>query len=78
MRQVTEMSDSCVGIPTETGAAGAHAPAVVMEGNMDTLIDIAILVSTYAGLSLVCAALLRIVWTQPRRRMDEAVTTRGW
>jgi hypothetical protein len=49
-----------------------------MEGNMDTLIDVAILISTYASLSVVCAALLRVVWTQPPRTIDESVTTRGW
>ena len=45
---------------------------------MDTLIDIAILVSAYASLSLVCAALLRVLWIQPVRRIDESVTSRGW
>lgn len=43
---------------------------------MDTLIDIAILLSAYASLSLICAALLRVLWTQPHAIRDETVTTR--
>ena len=46
---------------------------------MDTLIDIAILLSVYASLSLVCAALLRALWAGlPHRATYESVTTRGW
>jgi|EndMetStandDraft_6_1072998.scaffolds.fasta_scaffold581944_1 hypothetical protein len=46
---------------------------------MDTLIDITILVTAYAGLSLVCGALLRVLWaTVPRRPDAEQVTTRVW
>jgi hypothetical protein len=72
------MGNFCVGITTEAGTAGAHSLSHEDGGNMDTFIDIAILVSTYASLSLVCAALLRVVWTQPRRKMDESMTTHGW
>jgi hypothetical protein len=47
-----------------------------LEGRMDTLIDIAILLSVYASLSLFCAALMRALWaTQPQRANYE--TTRG-
>jgi hypothetical protein len=50
-----------------------------MEGRMDTLIDIAILLSVYASLSLFCAALMRALWaTLPQRSSYESVTTRGW
>ena len=35
---------------------------------MDTLIDVTILLSTYAGLSLVCGALLRVLWSSAPRR----------
>jgi hypothetical protein len=46
---------------------------------MDTLIDIAILLSVYASLSLFCAALMRALWAaQPQRSNYESVTTRGW
>jgi hypothetical protein len=46
---------------------------------MDTLIDITILLSVYASLSLVCAALLRALWAAlPQRSNYESVTTRGW
>ena len=45
---------------------------------MDTLIDVTILLSAYAGLSLVCGALLRVLWSSaPRRGYYEQVTTRG-
>ena len=45
---------------------------------MDTLIDIAILLSVYASLSLFCAALMRVLWAaQPQRVNYESVTTRG-
>jgi hypothetical protein len=46
---------------------------------MDTLIDIGILLSVYASLSLFCAALMRALWTAlPHRSNYESVTTRGW
>jgi hypothetical protein len=46
---------------------------------MNTLIDITILLSAYAGLSLVCGALLRVLWASvPHRPHHEQVTTRGW
>lgn len=46
---------------------------------MDTMIDVTILLSAYAGLSLICGALLRVLWTSaPRRPTYEQVTTRGW
>jgi hypothetical protein len=46
---------------------------------MDTLIDITILLSVYASLSLFCAALLRALWAAlPQRSSYESVTTRGW
>jgi hypothetical protein len=35
---------------------------MILEGRMDTLIDIAILLSVYASLSLFCAALMRVLW----------------
>jgi len=44
---------------------------------MDTLIDILVLLSAYEGVSLVCAALLRVLWTPSDRRTFERVTTRG-
>ncbi len=37
-------------------------PSTNLEGQMDTLIDIAILLSVYASLSLFCAALMRALW----------------
>jgi len=46
---------------------------------MGTLIDIAILLSVYAGLSLFCAALMRALWAAlPQRSNYESVTARGW
>jgi hypothetical protein len=45
---------------------------------MDTLIDVAILMSAYASLSLFCAALLRVTWAEPQRTTDEAASSRGW
>jgi hypothetical protein len=46
---------------------------------METMIDIAILLSVYASLSLFCAALMRALWaTLPQRSSYESVTTRGW
>jgi len=45
---------------------------------MDTLIDIGILLSVYASLSLFCATLLRALWSLPQRASYERVTTRGW
>jgi hypothetical protein len=44
---------------------------------MDTLIDILMLLSAYAGLSLVCAALLRVLWSPSDRTSYERVTTRS-
>jgi hypothetical protein len=44
---------------------------------MDTLIDILVLLLAYAGLSLVCAALLRVMWTPSDRTTYERATTRG-
>jgi hypothetical protein len=41
---------------------------------MDTVIDVAILMSAYASLSLFCAALLRVVRTEPQRATDESVS----
>jgi hypothetical protein len=52
--------------------------STILEGRMDTLIDIAILLSVYASLSLFCAALMRVLWAaQPQRVNYESVTTRG-
>ena len=45
---------------------------------MDPLIDILMLLSVYAGLSLVCAALLRLLWTPSNRTSYERATTRSW
>jgi hypothetical protein len=46
---------------------------------MDTLIDITILLTAYASLSLFCAAMLRLLWTLPQRPTNyEHVTSRGW
>jgi hypothetical protein len=46
---------------------------------METMIDIAILLSVYASLSLFCAALMRVLWASlPQRSNYESVTTRGW
>jgi len=45
---------------------------------MNTLIDVTILLCAYAGLSLVCGALLRVLWTtMPQRSNYEQVTSRG-
>ncbi len=53
--------------------------STTLEGRMDTLIDIAILLSVYASLSLFCTAMMRALWaTQPQRANDESATTRGW
>jgi hypothetical protein len=46
---------------------------------MDTLIDITILLTAYASLSLFCAAMLRLLWTSPQRHASyEQVNSRGW
>ena len=46
---------------------------------MDTLIDIAILLTAYTSLSLFCAAMLRLLWAMPQRHTSyEQVTSRGW
>ena len=37
-------------------------PPANVEGNMDTLIDIGILLSVYGSLSLFCAAMMRVLW----------------
>jgi hypothetical protein len=53
-------------------------PPTNVEGNMDTLIDIGILLSVYGSLSLFCAAMMRVLWALPHRSTYEATTTRGW
>ena len=45
---------------------------------MDTLIDIAILLTVYGSLSLFCSAMMRALWALPGRSSHEAASTRGW
>ena len=45
---------------------------------MDTLVDIGILLAVYAGLSLFCTVLMRVLRASPERSTYEAATTRGW
>jgi hypothetical protein len=80
VRKVTEIAIASVRNATEPATAPAHPTGLDYPGGeMDTLIDIAILLSVYAGLSLFCAALMRALWAAlPQRSNYESVTARGW
>jgi hypothetical protein len=54
------------------------ASATNLEGKMDTLIDIGILLAVYASLSLLCALLVRALRVSSERSTYEAAATRGW
>jgi hypothetical protein len=45
---------------------------------MTTLIDTGILLLVYAGLSVFCTALLRVLRALPRRTVHEGVAALGW
>ena len=45
---------------------------------MTTLIDVIVLLLAYAGLSLSCAGLLRLLRKLPQRHSHEGLTIRGW
>ena len=79
VRQFTKKGRFSVRIPTEGNLTAEQSPPrrETVEGWMDTLIDILMLLSAYAGLSLVCAALLRVLWTPSDRTTYGRVTSRG-
>ena len=48
-----------------------------VEGSMITLIDVIVLLAAYAGLSLGCAGLIRLLRALPQRERYEGATTKG-
>jgi hypothetical protein len=57
--------------------ARIFATEMKVEGPMITLIDVIVLLLAYAGLSLGCAALMRVLQTLPQRDSYDIATTKG-
>jgi hypothetical protein len=62
----------------EPTVATLACPLEEREEQMNTLIDVVVLLIAYAGLSSVCSILLHLLSSSPTRGNRDAETTRGW
>lgn len=64
--------------PTEPAAAWAQRTSHIVEGSMNILVDVIVLMSAYAALSLACAIALTLFSRVTKRAYDERILTHGW